>query len=121
MIIRRRSALGHGVDMGIFAPAVIGKLRFRQTGNGFFRKGGLGRGFDQLDGVPVEIAHILGALAAQIAAAQQLKRPIADVGDASIGKGIDFCLGHIHLKVIFHGASSGRILLIISYHFLRKK
>jgi hypothetical protein len=87
----------------------------------FFRKGGLGRGLDQFDGVPVQIAHILRAFAAQKASAQQLKHTVANVRQTQIGKSVDFGLGHIHLKIIIHTGTSGRILLSLSYHFLRKK
>ena len=94
-------ALGNGVDVGILAPAVVVRFLRGEAGQKPFRKSGLGRRLDHGNGAFVELQHIRVALGAQVAAAQQLKDPVSDVGKAQVGDGIDFILGQIHLKIVF--------------------
>ena len=92
-ILRRGAGFGHGVDMGVLAPAVEGQLLFRQVGQQLVHEGGLGGSFDHVDGVPVEIAYIFSAFGAEIAPAEDLKDTVAHVGKAQIGDGGDLLAG----------------------------
>ena len=49
-----------------------------------------------------QAAHGFLPLGAEEAPAQQLPHPVADVGKAQIGNGIDLLPGQIHLKIVFH-------------------
>ena len=93
--------LGTAWTLVILAPAVIGKLLFIQKGQKLIYEFRLSRCVDQGNGLFVQIQHGLIALLAQVAAAQQLKNPVADVGQAQIGDGADPALVQIHFKIVF--------------------
>ena len=70
------------MDVGILAPAVVGQLLLRQQGQQLLHKFCLGRGLYHADGVPVEVAHILAALGAEVTPAQNLEDAVPHVGQA---------------------------------------
>ena len=93
------------MDVGILAPAVIGQLLLRQVGQQLIGEFRLRLGLDHGNGIPVEIAHVFPAPGAQVAAAQQLKNAVTDMGQAQIGNGIDLIFIQIQSKIVFHSFS----------------
>ena len=89
------------MNVGILAPAVVVGFLRGEAGQKPFRECGLGRCLYHGNGALVELQHIGVALGAQVAAAQQLKYPVSDVGKPQIGDGIDLPFGQIHLKIVF--------------------
>ena len=87
--------------MGVLAPAVVAQLLLIQQRQQLIHKFRLRRRIDHGNGLLVQIQHGLEAVFAQVAAAQQLEDPIADVGQPQIGDGVDPALLHVHLKIVF--------------------
>ncbi len=101
-ILRPGSRLGRGVGMGIFTPAIKGKLFLRQVGTQKLGIFCLGRGFYHIHRVPVKLQHRLISLGAQIGPAQQLIHPVPHMGQAQVGDGIHLLHRKIHFEEVFH-------------------
>ena len=77
------------MDVGVFAPAVVGKLLLSQKGQQLVNKFRLRRGLDHSDGVSVEPIHGGLPLGAEVAPAEDFKDAVSHMGKAQIGDGVN--------------------------------
>ena len=84
--------------MGIFAPAVVGLLLFRQDGQDLFHQCRLGWGFHQLHRILMQALHSHIPPQAEVTAYQQLVHAVAHMGKTQIGYGVHLPFFHLHGK-----------------------
>ena len=84
-ILGRGRALGDGMDMGVFAPAIVGKFVLRQRRQDLFHQFCLGGRFYQLHRIFMKPVNGVLPLGAEITAAQKFIHTVADVGKTQIG------------------------------------
>ena len=102
MVLGDVGVMGHGVYLGVAAPAVHSALLFAEQRQNFFRSRGLGRGVHIGDRELMKLYHRGMAPGAQYGSGEKLIYPVADMRQTQHTDFVYVLFGHLRVKIIHH-------------------